>query len=184
MRLILALLVLVGLASCSEEQAPVGPKKKTRIEIPSTAPDEPQEQAPSWIPRDSDIVGSWKKACTVSPTDATKAIQQTITFSDDRLLIETETYSDPACATRAEVVKQDLVWEEGWDDSLPQLDGVFLKGWRSLFIDESDRDNRVLYETAAVLALENGKRVLYIRWTTEKSVLLEKTLDRFEIVPE
>ncbi len=184
MRLILALLVLVSLSSCTEERVPAAPKGKKRTEVPSTIPDEPAEERQAWVPKESDIVGTWKKPCSPSPTDATKSIRQTIQFPGDHLLIETEIFSDTVCGTRAEVKNQDFIWEDGWNPIVPQLDGNFVTGWQSLFIDETDRDNRILYETHAVLVEEAGKRVLYMQWTTEKTVSLTRKFDRFEVVPE
>jgi hypothetical protein len=180
--LVSALSVLI-LAACGEEKlvpSPETPPVDVHVQSQPTPKPKPPEAAP-WVPSDADILGRWAKPCAKS---ATGSQREEIYFIADRILIETLTFSDDACGDgkRLRTQTTELAFEDGWEALIPKLNGVFVKGWRGTFRDESRRPEYVDYEVTTHLAEEAGQKVLYIHWSETKPVELDAARDRYVFV--
>lgn len=189
---IFSVLVVSG---CSE-QTPFAIKEsggapRPRVEMPPTKPAPappalPLPEVVKWVPRDSDIIGRWKKPCSSLPGPHAKSGREEINFvdNDSRIIHTVFTYSDELCSKDKQIsaAPLELAFEDGWYAIGPQLKGVFVRGWRGVFRNEHTGADPEDYEAVVHLAQESGERVLYLAWSINKPVLLDAVKDRYVFV--
>lgn len=171
----------LAVVSCDSEERPAGPPPPKQEEKLPPLEASPLTETRVWIPKDYEMIGRWERPCFKITGETGKAGRDEIFFDDTTLVLTKHRYSNETCAQDGQISADSvsLLFEEGWEPSVPSVNGVFSKGWRGTFREKKQDGTFADYETAAHLVEEGGKKAWYVKWSTAKPIRLERDTDRY-----